>query len=704
MTSAPQAALSIAQRVHRTAVSSRDDSKASQALLIAGWAQVKLSSYEDALASFERALVQSGAVGDDDGRLHALTGIGVVYHRVSQFDIALDCFDEVLSEAQSSGFRAHETGALHHIGEVCEAMQRHEQALEFYLRAREVAGQDNAVDTLTALDVAIGDVYRKLHRSEPALEHLNRALKAATAQSDGIARAECLTSLGRLYQDLGDLPAAERCHRESIALYEAAGNRFGLMEAQHHLGWLLQQVGKDGQALEVYRAAIENGEKIDAGAHAHKSYLRASQLFEKSGQERLALDYYRRSVELRAQLSNDLLRQRVGGIMAGFDRERQEADPDRVRVRVGELRQKTEALAEANRRLTVIGNIGRDITGALDLGTLMLAVHSAINSLLPGDTLGLGVYDEASRQVEYRFFIEAGQALDPITVDIDDPGSIGAWCVLQRKEAVIGDMDKDYERYVPERPLSVGSRSKSAVYFPLIVRDRAIGVLTVQSRRAHAYREREIETLRVLSSYIAVALENSLVHERLIQLNGELTREKAELERANQLIRHMANHDNLTGLPNRRLLYDVIEKYVPLARRQKSTFVILYIDLDGFKPVNDHYGHAAGDTVLRTVAARLEASVRSSDVVARIGGDEFVLVFRDVTDLDAVNATIEKLIGRIQEPISLEGESITIRPSGGAAVFPRDGDDFEQLLLLADEAMYRVKAAADTRRWAFYRD
>ncbi len=698
----PHTALTNAQQAHRAAVMARDDRAAAQALLIAGSAQVELCAYEDSLASFERALVLFGAIGDQDGRLETLSGIGVVYHRVSQFNFALECFEEVLSEAQARGLKTHETAALYRIGEVCEAMQRLEQALEFYERARQAAQEAGALTTLTTLEIAIGDVYRKMHRSEPALLHLNRALQAAAEQSAESARAECLTSLGRLHQDLGEHQSAEACHRKSIALYRAGGNRFNLVEALQHLGWLLQQTGRDEEALQCYLEAIDISESIDAGAHAHKSYLRASQLFEKSGQDRKALEYYKRSAELQQSLSSEAVRQRVGSIMAEIDRDREDFDSERTRLRVGELRQKTEALAEANRKLTVIANIGRDITASLDLGKLMFAVHAAINSLVSTDSLGLGVLNQDTGMLTYRFFIEAGQALAPIEVALDDRRSLGAWCVRERREAVIGDLDTEYERYVPERPQSVGTPNKSALYLPLIVRDRAIGVLTVQSRRRHAYSEGETETLRVLSSYIAIALENSLILERMVQLNKELTDEKAELQRANQMIQHMANHDNLTGLPNRRLLNDVIEKYLPLARRQSSRFVVLYVDLDDFKPVNDQFGHASGDAVLRTVAARLAASVRSSDVVARIGGDEFVVLMRDVGNTEAVRRAIDKLITRIEAPIALDHGPIIVRPSAGATVFPQDGDQFERLLLRADEAMYRIKGSGGQRRWTFY--
>lgn len=360
------------------------------------------------------------------------------------------------------------------------------------------------------------------------------------------------------------------------------------------------------------------------------------------------------------------------------------------------------ALVEANLRLQVLSKVGRDITAALDLHNLMLAVHTAIDSLLPTDSLGVGVYYEERGLIEYKFFLEQGKRVAPITVKMSNPRSLGVWCVREKREIVVSDVEEEFRRYLPQRPEFTGDRNRSIVYFPLIVKERVIGFLTVQSRIVGAYSENDIEILRILSSYVAVALENSRILERVMQLNQELTAEKAELERAGRIIEHMANHDSLTGLPNRRLLNEVIAMYIPLAQRQTRLFAVLFLDLDGFKPVNDTYGHAVGDAVLRTVATRLNSVMRASDLVARVGGDEFVVVVRDIEHVEQAEAVVDKVMSTIWQPIEIGRHRIELTASAGACVFPFDGETFEELLARADEAMYRVKNAREAKRWAFY--
>lgn len=274
---------------------------------------------------------------------------------------------------------------------------------------------------------------------------------------------------------------------------------------------------------------------------------------------------------------------------------------------------------------------------------------------------------------------------------IDDEDSFGAWAVRNRKEIVIKNAAKEYKQYVRQRTPLTGKYAKSIVYLPLIIEDRVIGVLTVQSYKRHGYTEDQVDLLRTLGAYIAIALDNSRKHREIQRLNREVISEKAELEHAYGRIAHMANHDTLTELPNRRLLCELLKNHIPLARRQRKKFGLFYLDLDDFKPVNDTFGHAAGDAVLIRVAERLKATVRSSDTVARIGGDEFVLIVLDVDGRSALEAIGKKILESISMPIPVGEQVCTLGASMGVSVFPRDGESVDELLASADRAMYAVK-------------
>lgn len=156
-------------------------------------------------------------------------------------------------------------------------------------------------------------------------------------------------------------------------------------------------------------------------------------------------------------------------------------------------------------------------------------------------------------------------------------------------------------------------------------------------------------------------------------------------------IRFQATHDSLTGLPNRAILTDRLGQTLAAARRRNQSAAVLFIDLDGFKKVNDALGHSAGDRLLKEVGERLASRIRAEDTAARWGGDEFVLVLSRLDDEHSVIGFADEVVALLEEPFDLNGQPAFISASIGVSLYPRDGEDGETLLLRADTAMYRAK-------------
>ncbi|MFA7400190.1 MAG: EAL domain-containing protein [Sideroxydans sp.] len=154
-----------------------------------------------------------------------------------------------------------------------------------------------------------------------------------------------------------------------------------------------------------------------------------------------------------------------------------------------------------------------------------------------------------------------------------------------------------------------------------------------------------------------------------------------------------ASHDHLTGLPNRMLFAEVATSHLSSARRSRNLYAVFFIDLDRFKLINDTLGHRIGDLLLCEVARRLRACVRESDLVARIGGDEFVMLISEASSIDDIGLLSAKIIEAVGKPCQLDGHELTVRPSLGISLYGRDGQDIETLLKRADAAMYEAKAA-----------
>lgn len=167
---------------------------------------------------------------------------------------------------------------------------------------------------------------------------------------------------------------------------------------------------------------------------------------------------------------------------------------------------------------------------------------------------------------------------------------------------------------------------------------------------------------------------------------------EAELKEQHQALSYQAHHDHLTGLPNRMLFLARLRHAITRAQRHGRQLALLFVDLDGFKQINDTHGHAMGDAVLQTAAERLRHQVRGSDMVARLGGDEFTLLLEDVRAPDGLTQVARNLLAALTRPMVVSGHTFHIGGSIGISLYPGDGQDAEDLVHHADAAMYRAKA------------
>jgi len=197
----------------------------------------------------------------------------------------------------------------------------------------------------------------------------------------------------------------------------------------------------------------------------------------------------------------------------------------------------------------------------------------------------------------------------------------------------------------------------------------------------------------VMRVALQVALLIVIILAIIIMWNRRLKTEITHRKQLEEKMKHMASHDDLTGLANRMLLKDRINTAIEFHQRQSLLMAVLFLDLDGFKNINDTYGHDVGDDLLVLVAQRLLSCVRTSDTVVRFGGDEFVLLLTGLHHSDEANFVADKVLQKLQSPFELEATSQQIGCSIGIAMFPDDGANDAELLKAADTLMYQVKAA-----------
>jgi diguanylate cyclase (GGDEF)-like protein len=237
------------------------------------------------------------------------------------------------------------------------------------------------------------------------------------------------------------------------------------------------------------------------------------------------------------------------------------------------------------------------------------------------------------------------------------------------------------------RPGSLPEAALQDWAVPLRVLEARLGSMTGEQECMAALDRLRTALAHELGRCQQLELEVFDAQTALAQLRAELAGTRAGERRA----RHLAMHDGLTSLPNRNFFRQQLGLALAHLEPQRPTFAVLYLDLDGFKPINDRHGHAIGDELLRIVAARLSQAVRAEDMVSRLGGDEFACLMADLRDREQLSRLAVKLVDTVSAPLMIGRLKLSVRPSIGIAICPTDGANADALLEKADAAMYRAK-------------
>ena len=308
-----------------------------------------------------------------------------------------------------------------------------------------------------------------------------------------------------------------------------------------------------------------------------------------------------------------------------------------------------------------------------DLLALFRRIHGIVGTLLPANNLFVALYDEKKDELSFPYYVDAHD-LAPAPRKLDS-GTLSAE-VIRSGQALLLTPDTDVA-LSEHIDTIIGKDSLDWLGVPLNSSKGIIGALVVQSYSGEVrYTEQDKSLLQFVSNQIASAI---------VRKQNEAW------------LQYIAHHDPLTDLPNRELFHDRLQTALARARRNKERLVVLYIDLDGFKEVNDGHGHAVGDLLLQEVAQRIRRCLRESDTVGRIGGDEFVVLLNNITLPEHGAVVAEKIRAVLDRPFELGGKRLHISSSIGVAAYPEHGDDNKQLIRHADEAMYAAKKNGGNR-------
>lgn len=346
------------------------------------------------------------------------------------------------------------------------------------------------------------------------------------------------------------------------------------------------------------------------------------------------------------------------------------SETDRLRLAVAReitLRKRAESMQAA------LYGISEAAHSAADLDDLLRRIHLSIADMLPTRNFFVALYDSDADEMTFPYFVDEYEPA-PLPCKLET-GSLAAE-VIRSGTALLLD-SQNRSRWPQGIQALAGGEELDWLGVPLTVDQRTIGALVVSSHSATAhYNEQHKSLLQFVSTQIAAHIER---------------------KRAEARLQYLAQYDVLTGLPNRTLFDDRLRMALARAARDKEQLALLYLDLDDFKPVNDRLGHVVGDLLLQKIARRIQACVRESDTVCRIGGDEFVVLLCAIHSPQNASQLAENIRAAIHQPLELSGHPVQVSASIGIAVYSEPGTEQVHLLHNADTAMYIAKHSGGNR-------
>lgn len=656
-----------------------------------GWYYLNITHFVSSNSLFQQAKDLYYELGNDKGILKANAGLSGVAFHLGDYELCLDLNSETIEMSTSLGYSDRQITALTSSAQVYMELDKHSQALDYAYEAYDIGKKIENFEQKGILLKTIADCYIAKKEYEKAINYSKQAYEyyQNIGQYQGIF--ESINTLGTLYYKKGDRDKAEEYLLKSCSLAKGYTWEEVIIYSVADFYYATKDYSK---SLLYIEQCIELAKKVNSKNYLKKSFLLKSRIEENRGNLKEAYNDIKQYITYKNEVENDNRNSSI-----------QKID---MRLEISKIKRKNSDLLEANEVLKRIGKIGQRITATLEAEDILNIIYDSIKDLMDASTFGLAYYYEEKQELDYKIFVEDSNKLDIGVYNINDQNSIACWSIRNNKDIIISDIEKEYKKYINKLG-PIGYLTKSLIYLPLHYDDKIIGLISIQSRKINAYSKRQIEVLKLLRGYVVIAVQNSIEHEKALQLNEDLNKANRELEKASLT-------DNLTSLYNRRYFHKVIESDINIVLRHshtdekrdpKNNIGFLIVDIDHFKEVNDTYGHPVGDEIIKQVSFRLKDALRKSDLIVRWGGEEFLIMAKE-TDLDGIKVIVSKLLKAISETeFVCNGVALKKTISIGFSMFPfyitsPCSLSWNESINITDRALYIAKESGRNRGAGIY--
>lgn len=686
----------LAQKVRYFAKMYNHEVLEAEALLRIGRCSYLKGDLEVASGMLNEGLLLVDGLGAKEVECELNLSMGNTYYFMEIHDQAVSYYTKALDISKKEGFGHLEAGILNNIAAIFYSLEDTQDSLEYIKRAMEQESKE--ADSFLEISFAynLSELYYRNAQMKEARTQIDRTMDMIDDNKDRLLYAKALHILGLIEYDEGK---NSNCfvHLEKALRISMETKEF-LMEMEIRLDLAERLINEEeiSRSIEILLEAVEKNRKNEFGTSMLKIYRKLAEYYELYKDQERANYYYREHLRNLQQREKEKKQERVRGIKMHLKLKQYQDETELYRNLSSRLQEKTRLLSDSYEQMQIVSEIGQKITAKLDIESIFDDLYKDMSRLMKLNTLGIGIYHSKNRSIKYDLYIEDGEKMPIHYIDLNNTNSLAAYSINRNRELIINDMEKEYHKYVKKSASSVGKPSKSAVYIPLKVEEKLIGLLTVQSREENSYSDKSLLALKTLASYLAIAINNA---QKSYDLKNEIkNRKRAQqgLQVLNKKLQRLSNNDGLTKVANRRYLDYQLGKDWEKALKQDQKISLMLLDIDYFKEYNDYYGHLKGDEVLKKIAGimtRVFEKESTEETIARYGGDEFMVVLPEV-DLKKGKEIAEKIMKEMaKEEIPHEENPMLNRVSLsiGIAMGIPETTKYTTLVNKADQALYKAK-------------
>ena len=643
--------------------------------------------YASALEPLSQAV--DAALASGQHRVAAIWSgnLGIYLRNLHDLSGSLMWCERALALARQLDSRVMQATGLSQLGSLLGKLKRYDDAVEILVAADEamVAGSEaRAYNShhLACVFIAMSDWERAalwLGIALPQLFATGRRVSINTAQLD----------LATVYAGQGHIAQAQQLGWQALAdarQHHLRSNEVAALQTLADLCLLDPSVQSARQALGHLQQALAVARSIPGFQIEPKLLESLAAQWARQGDFEQAYRHLQEAAQARERVLGLEVGQRAAGLQVRYRTERLRQEADVLRRLSESEAQRANDLAVAHDTLAQLAQLGRELTAMVTESQVFEALEGYLYQFLDVSVMSLYLLEAETATLKRVYGRRQGQPLPALHLALDEPDSAEARCALERRVLRLESTSLGDDSAERQSPTGQASDVHFMMLAPLMAGDTVLGVLAVQNEARHPYSEREESIFCTLCAYGAIALVNAQALTRLRQAQEQLMAQNMALEQ-------LAVTDALTGLPNRRQLDTVLSREVARAARYGTPLVLILLDIDHFKRINDEHGHLLGDEVLAALGHLLRHQLRQTDVVGRWGGEEFLVICPSIELSQGLHIaeTLRAAVARLVQP-AVGPLSVSLGVAGH-----RPGDTAVTCVARADAALYAAKRAGRNR-------